>query len=334
VSCSTESNTKREIPSGGCADSACDRLTQLRRDDPSDLVWWPVRGSGTVVPMLTFRQTHAGFAAPKARGARPGPTRDELADALDNDLLEVHYQPIVDLRTDVVIGLEALVRWPHPAFGLLSAAAFIDEAEACGLVGRLDDWVLATTCRQIDAWERDVLVGPGFRVAVNISGSGLADEQLGAKVRAALADSGADPMCLTIELTESVELTNVELARTTMCSLREIGVRMALDDFGAAYATFERLRHLPFDSIKIDKDVTWSAEWPVGEAFVVAAVDLGRSLGMSVVAEGIETVELADLSRRLGCDYGQGYLWAGALSPQTTGTLLETGRLPDRHRPS
>jgi EAL domain-containing protein (putative c-di-GMP-specific phosphodiesterase class I) len=264
---------------------------------------------------------------PSAPSTVGTPTCAELLAAITAGELELRYQPIIDLRTGVVVSLEALVRWRHRTLGLLSADSFVPAAEECGLVGRLDDWVLEATCRQIEEWQQDVLVGPGFRVAVNVSGCGLADDQLVAKVESMLSASGASPMCLTIELTETSDLTNVDVARDTMCLLRAMGVRMALDDFGAAYATFERLRHLPFDSIKIDKAVMSSAERPVGEAFIVAAVDLGRSLGMSVIAEGIETEELATVARRLGCDEGQGYLWSPVLTAAETGTLLETGVL-------
>lgn len=256
------------------------------------------------------------------------PTCAELEHAIHADELDVRYQPIVDLTTGVVVGLEALVRWRHPSLGSLGADSFVPLAEECGLIRELDEWVLGATCRQIDEWQQDVLVGPGFRVAVNVSGHELSDDRLIATIESALCASGAHPACLTIELTETADLTNVDAARHTICQLRSMGVRVALDDFGASYATFERLRHLPFDSIKVDKAVMQTAQWPVGEAFVVAAVNLGRSLGMSVIAEGIETRELADLARRLGCDYGQGYLWSRALTAPDAGLLLETGRFP------
>lgn len=256
------------------------------------------------------------------------PSCTELAHAIQHGELDVHYQPIVDLMSGVVVSLEALVRWRHPVLGTLGADSFVPLAEECGLILDVDKWVLGATCHQIQQWQHDVLVGPGFRVAVNVSGHELSDERLIATIESALSATGAHPACLTVELTETADLTNVDAARRTMCHLRSMGVRVALDDFGASYATFERLRHLPFDSIKVDKAVIQTAQWPVGEAFVVAAVELGRSLGMSVIAEGIETQALAELARGLGCDYGQGYLWSPALTAPQAGLLLETGRFP------
>lgn len=249
----------------------------------------------------------------------------ELASAIEDDALALHYQPVIDLRQGIVVGLEALVRWPHPDRGMLTAGAFVPDAEACGLIEHLDDWVLATACRQIAAWQDDVLIAPGFRVAVNISGYDFADHRLPDRVGTALADSGADPECLTVELTETFDLVDLVTTHRSFRTLRQLGVNVSLDDFGTAYATFQRLRYLPFDEIKLDREVMASAGTPVGMAFVNAAVDLGRSLGMRTIAEGIETSEQADQARELGCDLGQGYFWSPSVPAEAIGDLLVHG---------
>jgi EAL domain-containing protein (putative c-di-GMP-specific phosphodiesterase class I) len=253
----------------------------------------------------------------------------QLAVAIDDDALELHYQPVVDLERGIVVGLEALVRWPHPELGMLTAGAFVPEAESCGLIQRLDDWVLATACRQIAAWQDDVLIAPGFRVAINLSGYEFADHQLPDRVARALASSGADPECLTVELTETFDLVDVVTTHRSFRSLQQLGVNVSLDDFGTAFATFQRLRYLPFDEIKLDREVMASAGTAVGTAFINAAVELGRSLGMRTVAEGIETVEQAQLARSLGFDKGQGYLWSASLPAAAIADLLVSGNLPE-----
>jgi EAL domain-containing protein (putative c-di-GMP-specific phosphodiesterase class I) len=251
----------------------------------------------------------------------------DLATAIDDDALALHYQPVIDLQQGIVVGLEALVRWPHPDRGMLTAGAFVPEAESCGLIEHLDDWVLATACRQIAAWQDDVLIAPGFRVAVNLSGYDFADHRLPDRIGKALASSGADPECLTVELTETFDLVDVVTTHRSFRTLRQLGVNVSLDDFGTAFATFQRLRYLPFDEIKLDREVMASAGTPVGMAFINAAVELGRSLGMRTIAEGIETAEQADLARELGCDLGQGYLWSASVPAAAIGDLLVHGSL-------
>jgi EAL domain-containing protein (putative c-di-GMP-specific phosphodiesterase class I) len=211
--------------------------------------------------------------------------------------------------------------------GLLTAGAFVPHAESCGLIERLDDWVLDAACRQIAAWQHDVLIAPGFRVAVNLSGYDFADHRLPERVSGALSRSGADPECLTVELTETFDLVDVVTTHRSFRALRQLGVNVSLDDFGTAYATFQRLRYLPFDEIKLDREVMAAAQSPVGMAFINAAVDLGRSLGMRTIAEGIETPDQADLARELGCDHGQGYLWSAAMPAEAVADLLVCGDL-------
>jgi EAL domain-containing protein (putative c-di-GMP-specific phosphodiesterase class I) len=247
--------------------------------------------------------------------------------ALLHDQLEVHYQPVMDLDNELVVGFEALARWPHPECGLLNAGAFVPQAEACGLVRDLDDWVLQTVGRQVAEWQDDVLFGPGFRVAINMSGCEFVGEDPARRMEEMMRETGARPSCLGLELTETYGLGDLRAARRSIERLRELGVEVSLDDFGAAYATFDQLRLLPFDVLKLDAGITAASHTPIGGAFVAAAVELARGLSIGIVAEGIETPEAAERMRRAGCRRGQGFHWAPALAPAAATRLLETGRL-------
>lgn len=251
----------------------------------------------------------------------------QLHHALRHDELEVHYQPVVELASDLVVGFEALARWPHPQCGLLTAAAFVPQAEVCGIVRELDDWVLHAVGRQVAEWQDDVLFGPGFRVAVNMSGSEFVGDDPALRMEEMMRVTGARPGCLGLELTETFGLGDLRAAGRSILRLSSLGVEVSLDDFGSAYATFDQLRLLPFDVLKLDRGITAASATPIGEAFVAAAVELARGLSLEIVAEGIETPEQADVMRRAGCHRGQGYRWAPAMSAHDATRLLETGRL-------
>jgi EAL domain-containing protein (putative c-di-GMP-specific phosphodiesterase class I) len=257
-------------------------------------------------------------------------TCDALRAAIGEGELDVYFQPVVDLHHDLVVGLEALVRWHHPSRGLLAAGAFVPDAEACGVVGALDAWVLDRAVAQIARWQEDVLIAPGFRVAVNMSGVEFGNSTLVADVADALARHGADPECLTIELTETAALADMTAAHRSVRSLQQLGARVALDDFGTAYATFQRLRCLPFDEVKLDREITVAAGSPVGSAFVRAIVDLGEELGLRIVAEGIETPDQAAVAASLGCTVAQGYLWSPPLPAADVTAVLQSGTMLSR----
>ncbi|MEQ1698491.1 MAG: EAL domain-containing protein [Ilumatobacteraceae bacterium] len=251
-----------------------------------------------------------------------------LHHALANGELEVYYQPLVSLGSDVVCGFEALARWRHPTDGLLTAAAFIPRAEQCGLIRELDDWMLQAVCRQVAEWQEDVLIAPGFRIALNMSGCEFVNDDMWRRMEDVMRATGAHPECLGIELTETHRLADLCAARRNITSLRTLGVEVSLDDFGTAYATFDQLRMLPFDVLKLDRDITCAAGTTVGAAFITAAVELARRLEIDVVAEGIETEEQATLMRGYGCGRGQGFLWSPAIPADRATALLENGRFP------
>ena len=247
---------------------------------------------------------------------------NDLRRALERDELRVHYQPLVDLATNRVVGIEALVRWEHPQRGLVSPAAFIPMAEQSGLIVPLGDWVLETACVQARAW-REEHPDAGLVVSVNLSGRQFAQPDLLGAVLGILRRTGLPPNALELEITESVAMEESEATLRTLRALREVGVRLVLDDFGTGYSSLAYLKQLPLDSIKLDR--TFIADLGVHDAnipIVSAVVALAHGLGIDVVAEGIETLEQRALLESLGCDRGQGFLYAPPLPPEAAGLFL------------
>ncbi|MCY1138106.1 EAL domain-containing protein [Actinoplanes sp. Pm04-4] len=244
--------------------------------------------------------------------------RAEMETALAADQFVVHYQPVVDLPTQRLTGVEALVRWQHPSRGLLGPQHFIDTAEDSGLIVPLGRWVLRESLQQLARWDR-----PGLKVNVNLSARQFQDAALVTDVRDALAESGVEPACLTLEITESMLLQDIDVAADTLHALRRLGVRLAIDDFGTGYSSLNYLKRLPVDIIKIDRAfVTEVATDPEDKALVDAVVGLSQALRMQTVAEGIETDDQWTELRRLGCDFGQGYLFGRPVGPAAIELLL------------
>lgn len=230
-----------------------------------------------------------------------------LREALASNGFKLHYQPIVRLADREIVSCEALIRWSHPERGLVSAAEFIPIAEECGLIGKIGEWVLNTACREAQQWPRDV------SVAVNISAAQLRGEDLEKTVTNAL--NGLDPSRLVLEITESLLMQNNQATSGTLDRLRKIGVRFALDDFGTGYSSLSYLQSFPFDKIKIDRSFI-SAEKNKNRAATLrrAIIQLGLNLGMTTVAEGIETEEQYSQLRSEECVLAQGYLFSKAIS--------------------
>lgn len=251
-----------------------------------------------------------------------------LRGALERREFSVHVQPLITLGTGTVEGFEALLRWHSPVLGPVSPATFIPVAEAREMMGGLGRWVLREALRQAGSWRAGPW--PHAHVSVNVSATQFGAADFVADVRSALADAGLPPAALVLELTESAVLAEVEQAREKLRELRALGVRVALDDFGMGYSSLGHLRHLPVDVIKIDKVFVRE----MGEdnaAFVRAIVALGQSLHLRVVAEGIEDRATAEHLARLGCDVGQGYLYAPPLPLADVASRLELscpGALP------
>jgi diguanylate cyclase (GGDEF)-like protein len=251
---------------------------------------------------------------------------NDLRRALERNELRVHYQPLVDLGTDRVMGVEALVRWEHPQRGLVSPASFIPLAEQSGLIVPLGDWVLETACRQARAW-REQDPTSNLVLSVNLSGRQFGHPDLLGAVLAILDRTGLPPSALELEITESVAMEESEATMRTLRALRDVGVRLVLDDFGTGYSSLAYLKRLPLDSIKLDR--AFIADLGVHDAnipIVSAVVALAHGLGIDVVAEGIETVEQRVLLESLGCDRGQGFLYAPPLPAEAAAAYLSRDR--------
>jgi EAL domain-containing protein (putative c-di-GMP-specific phosphodiesterase class I) len=239
-----------------------------------------------------------------------------LRDALGRDELRVVYQPKVDLITNGWVGVEALLRWDHPTLGAVPPDVFVPVAEETGLIHPLGQFVLEQACRQSAAWRRD---GIDLTVAVNISGQQLVDPLLADRITAVLAEAGLTPDRLCLELTESVLMSHAERTARTLAHIHRLGVQLSIDDFGTGYSSLSYLQRFPVDELKIDRvfvnDLT---AHPEQRTLITAMVAMGQALGLSIVAEGVETIEQAHGLRVLGCNSAQGYLFA---APQPANTL-------------
>ncbi len=250
---------------------------------------------------------HRIYEAAERQAADAGARlRSEILQAVERDELRVYYQPIVDLRTGAVRSLEALVRWEHPERGLLGPAEFIPIAEQMGTIVEIGTWVLQTACTDLRSWQRS---DPGLAVAVNLSGRQLQDARLVERVRQVLHRTTIDPVSLILEVTETV-LVAESSAEATLLRLKGLGVRLAIDDFGTGYSSISYLRRFPVDILKIDMEFTREVETAAGQALFGGIVQLGRSLGLEMTAEGIERAAQADRVVAAGCDRGQGFLFA------------------------
>lgn len=248
-----------------------------------------------------------------AHAQRRVETSFELRHALDQEQLRVYYQPVHDLQTSRLIGVEALVRWEHPQRGLVSPAEFIPIAERTGLIAQIDAWVMQQACRQMCQWQQ-AGVELAF-VAVNISSRLFARRELYEQVAQVLHETGLEPACLELEVTESAVMEDPEVALEQMHHLRELGVRLAIDDFGTGYSSLLRLKRLPVQKLKIDQGFVAGLPWDEDDAAIVRVIiALAQSMGMQVHAEGIEQAEQAAFLLAQGSQLGQGY-WFGRPVP-------------------
>ena len=237
----------------------------------------------------------------------------------------VYYQPIVCLKSGSTIGFEALVRWLHPERGLVSPMEFIAMAEETGLIMPLGLWVLSESCRQIIKWQSLNLPAGNSRltVAVNLSGRQFSEPESIDQIKQVLLETGVDARCLKLEITETVVMEDGEAAAAMLSQLRELGIGLCIDDFGTGYSSLSYLHKFPINILKVDRSfVSRVGEMGENLEIVRAIVMLARSLGMEVVAEGVETaVQLAQM-RAIGCEYGQGYFFSKPLDSEAATALL------------
>ena len=248
----------------------------------------------------------------------------DLKAAIARQGLQLHYQPQVDVATGEVVGAEALLRWFDPELGHISPARFIPVAEATGLILPLSEWVLETACRQIAAWTQ---AGTPIQVAVNFSAQQFRQRDLPEQVRRVLERTGALAQWLTIEITESVAMTRPDQAREQFEALAAMGCSVALDDFGTGYSTLAYLKLLPIHKLKIDKSFMDGIPEDASDAAIShAIIALAKSLGMTLIAEGVETDAQLAFLRQHGCEAYQGWLYAKAMPASELGELLQVVR--------
>jgi diguanylate cyclase (GGDEF)-like protein/PAS domain S-box-containing protein len=239
----------------------------------------------------------------------------DVGRALDGEEFFLEYQPIVDLGTRSLLGVEALVRWRHPEAGVLMPATFIHVLEECGQIAALGRWVLRQACRDICAWRRSIASGAGLRLAVNISARHLQHGELVHDVLAALETSGFEAGNLVIELTESTMMYNTEVNLERFHRLKALGVKVAIDDFGTGYSSLSYLHRFPIDILKIDRSfVNGLTSSDDGPELARAVITLGETLGLDTIAEGIELEPQVAALLELGCVAGQGFLFAASRS--------------------
>jgi diguanylate cyclase (GGDEF)-like protein len=227
----------------------------------------------------------------------------ELKRALDEDALAMHYQPIVSADGAHIVGVEALLRWTHPTRGNIAPMSFVPIAERCGLMARLGEFVLYRALNDAKRW-------PDLYIAVNLSPIQVKDRSLFVLVSSMLAETGIDPARVVLEITEGVLIDDPDETSKRLQELRELGLRIAIDDFGAGYSSLRYLQHFPFDKLKIDGGFVSPLGRSANSAVIIQAiVALGRALNLSVLVEGVETEEQRVLLRLAGCDEMQGYLF-------------------------
>jgi diguanylate cyclase (GGDEF)-like protein len=234
-----------------------------------------------------------------------------LRKAVEREELRVFYQPVMSLRRNRIVSVEALVRWHHPNRGLLEPAAFIGAAESSGLIVRIGEWVMEQACRQAVAWEAAAPGAESMQVSVNLSAQQLVRSDLVSSVARILELTGLDPARLDLEVTEAMLLRDVEASSNALRDLKRLGVRLVLDDFGTGYSSLSYLRRLTIDALKIDRSFVQALSDDREDGAIIGAVlSMARMLDIDVTAEGVETAAQLSRLRGHGCDSVQGFLFA------------------------
>jgi len=254
----------------------------------------------------------------------------DLRRAVEREEFVLHYQPITDLTTGRIVGVEALVRWQHPERGLLPPSHFISRAEETGIILPMGQWVLREACRQVAAWNRDNQEGPPLLASVNLSGKQLESPTLVEDIGAVLTETGIHPSALILELTESMMMHNTDATIELLKKLKGLGVELAVDDFGTGYSSLHYLPSFPIDILKIAKQFVDGIQGGTQEsALLYTIIDLCRTLGLRTLAEGIEYASQAEWLRKLRCEWGQGYYLSKPLDVEQMTALLASRKLTE-----
>ncbi len=250
----------------------------------------------------------------------------DLRDGIDRGEFQLYYQPKLELQSDTVVGVEALLRWNHPTRGAIAPDTFIPVAEDAGLIIDLGNWVIGEACRQIKAWEGTPL--QALRIAVNVSVQQFAHPDFVESLLNTVRHYGVPPQQLELEITESLLMRNVEATRSCLERFRSAGIAISIDDFGTGYSSLGYLRQFPVDSLKIDRSFVKDVHTRDDDSAICAAIiAIGRELRLKVIAEGVETVEQLEFLRKHRCDQSQGYLISAPLPITELQALLQTRRV-------
>jgi EAL domain-containing protein (putative c-di-GMP-specific phosphodiesterase class I) len=246
---------------------------------------------------------------------------NNLRFALERNELSLQYQAKVDFKTDTINGVEALLRWESPNLGSITPTQFIPIAEESGLIVPIGKWVMKTACTQNVAWQHDGL--PPVRVAVNLSLRQLMDEFLLEDIKKALNDSGMAPNLLELEITESMVMHNPVRMIAVLQEIKKLGVHLAIDDFGTGYSSLAQIKHFPVDTLKVDRSFIRNIiKDNDDKAITEAIISMGRTLGLTVIAEGVETEEQMNFLKDHSCDEMQGYYFSKPIKPDQFADLL------------
>jgi EAL domain-containing protein (putative c-di-GMP-specific phosphodiesterase class I) len=249
----------------------------------------------------------------------------DLRRAIENGELTLYYQPIVCIKTGKVKAVEALIRWQHPQRGLVSPAIFIPIAEETGLIHAIGWWVLEEACCQLRQWQQSDIVDSSFVMSVNLSAQQFQARNLVDGIDRILDKTGVQPQHLDLEITESVIMDGLKPTMTTLHQLKDRHIKLSLDDFGTGFSSLSYLHAFPFDVLKIDKSFVQRLDSPTESINLVPAImAIAHTINISVIAEGIETIQQLSHLRELNCPLGQGYFFAKPLPPSELPPLLTT----------
>ena len=294
-----------------------ERADELLRN--ADVAMYTAKASGKNRVSVFEPTMHAAIVERHALSA-------ELSRSLGQGELAVYYQPIVALSSGRVTGMEALVRWRHPVRGLIGPGEFVHLAEETGMILPLGRWVLSEACRQAAAWSRLVAPDQPLTMSVNLSAQQLQEPTFVNDLKAILDETGLTPWQLVLEMTETVMFHDTTTTTFRLAAIRDLGVRIAIDDFGTGYSSLGYLRRFQVDILKIAREFIGPAESEKEWAFAGAIVALGRTLGLTIIAEGIEEAGQLRRLHQLGCEYGQGYLFSRPQEAEAMTAMLDAGR--------
>ena len=293
---------------------AYDRAEELLRD--ADTAMYRAKAQGKARYEVFDQAMHA-------RAMTLLELETDLRRAVERGEFRVHYQPIISLTSGKITGFEALARWLHPSGRLIPPMDFIPVAEEIALIIPIDRWILSQACHQLKVWQKAFPTDPALTMNVNLSGKHFAQSDLIDHIKLVLDQESVDPETLKLEITESVVMENVEEAHSILTELKKLKVKLNVDDFGTGHSSLAALHRFPFDTLKIDRAFVQVMQGKAeNEEIVKTIISLGKNLGMSVVAEGIETQEQFARLRSLGCDFGQGFLFSRGIEAEDASTLL------------